>query len=199
MRKNSVSVIAIAIIAAIFIAGEAYAYLPSDRGFSSDVTINSDSIDYSISAKGAYVGSAVLINNNELCAVNELYIYRDSTYKSDVYEKNITATGSQVFTQDYLIDQLTKNLKFRGITDIKIFDADELRKQLTSDSNTHNVAGKGLVIISGAIPETVFGSSPIFEDWIDDGGFVYWAGNDIGKFSSTTEGINYVGRQISLI
>ena len=40
MRKISVSVIALAIVAIIFIAGEAYAYLPSDRGFSSDVTVN---------------------------------------------------------------------------------------------------------------------------------------------------------------
>ena len=63
MRKISLSVIALIVILAIIIAGEAYAYLPSDRGFSSDVTISGDSVDYSVNAKGAYVHQAVLMDN----------------------------------------------------------------------------------------------------------------------------------------
>ena len=199
MRKISASVIGIIVIVAIFLAGEAYAYLPSDRGFSSDVTVTDDSIQYSIGAEGAYVGSVVLIDNGDLHPVSELYIYRDATYQSDVYEKNITATGSQVFTQDYVIDQLTKNLNFRGITDIKMVNAEELKEQLQSDLDSAPITKKGLVIISGAIPETVFGPSTILEDWIDNGGFLYWAGSDIGRNSSTPDDINYVGKQIAMI
>ena len=163
MRRISVSVIAIIIIAAIIFAGEAYAYLPSDRGFSSDVQTNGDVANYSIGAAGAYVGSATFIDNGGLLPVNEVYIYRDPSYKSNVNENLITATGSQVFTQDYYIDQLTKNLIFRGITDITILNAEGLKDRLQSDMPS--VSQKGLIIISGAIPDTVFGTSTILEDW----------------------------------
>lgn len=203
MRKISVSVIAIIIIAAIFLAGEAYAYLPSDRGFSSSVDVTDDTIQYSVGAQGAYVGSAVLIDNGDLKPVKELYIYRDTTYKSDVYEKNTTATGSQVFTQDYFIDQLTKNLRFRGIDNIKMMNAEELKAQLQSDIDSSSpsspISQKGLVFISGAIPKIIYGDSNIFEDWIEKGGFLYWGGNAIGRSVSTPDGIEIVDRGVDLI
>lgn len=195
MRKISVSVIAIIVIAAIFLAGEAYAYLPSDRGFSSSVDVTDDTIQYSVGAQGAYVGSAVLIDNDDLKPVKELYIYRDPSYKSDVYEEGTTAVGSQVFTQDYYIDQLIKNLKFRGITDVKIMNAEELKAQLVSDTNTSSVTQKGLVFAAGAIPDILFDDSDILIDWIDSGGFLYWVGNIIGRTMSTHDDVIIVDRQ----
>ena len=198
MRKISISVIALAIVAVIFIAGEAYAYLPQDRGFSSDASVNDSTIDYSIGAEGAYVGSATLIDNGDLLPVKELYIYRDPSYRSNVNEGNITAIGSQVFTQDYYIDQLTRNLNFRGMTDIKILNATELKEKLLSDMPS--VSQKGLIIISGAIPDTVFGpSTTILEKWIDAGGFLYWAGNVIGRDMSTPDDIVEVNKQNAMI
>lgn len=199
MRKISISVIAIIIVAAIFLAGEAYAYLPSDRGFSSNVNVTDDSIQYSIGAQGAYVSSAILIDNGDLKPVKELYIYRDTTYKSDVYEEGITATGSQVFTQDYYIDQLTKNLRFRGVTNIKIMGAEELRAQLQSDIDAALVSQKGLVFIAGAIPNIIFGDSDILENWIDSGGFLYWAGNVIGRSMSTHDDVITVNKQSEFV
>lgn len=195
MRKISISVIAMIVIAAIFLAGEGYAYLPSDRGFSSDVKTNGDSIDYSMGAKGAYVGSAVLIDNGDLQPVNELYIYRDASYKSDVYEEGITAVGSQVFTQDYYIDQLIKNLRFRGITNVKIMNAEELKAQLVSDTDASPVTQKGLVFVAGAIPNIIFGDSNVLVDWIDSGGFLYWVGNVLGRTMSTHDDVIIVDKQ----
>ena len=198
MRRPSASLIAVILIAAVIFAGEAYAYLPSDRGFSSDVSVDGSEIRYSIEAAGAYVGSSMLIDNEDMSAVNELYIYHDTSYASQVDEDNITATGSQVFTQSYYIDQLTKNLEFRGMKDITETDAQELKTRLESDLSS-SPSGKGLVIISGAIPDTVFGSSTILEDWIDAGGNLYWAGNEIGRYGSTTDGCIEVNEQYVLI
>ena len=198
MRRTSASVVALIIIAVIFFAGEAYAYLPSDRGFSSSITQSDSGIDYSMNANGAYVGSSVLMDNDDMQAVDELYIYRDTDYKSNVDENQITATGSQVFTQSYYIDQLTKNLKFRGMTNVAVMDSNELYEKLNSDIAA-SAKGKGLVIISGAIPDNIFGVSHILEDWISDGGYLFWAGNEIGKYASNTTEAYEVNRQIDLI
>ena len=198
MRMPSKSVIAVLIIAAVIFAGEAYAYLPSDRGFSSDVSVDGSEITYSIGAAGAYVGSSTLIDNGDMKPVNELYIYHDTSYSSEVDENRITATGSQVFTQSYYIDQLTKNLNFRGMKNITTMDSDELKEKLESDLSS-TTSGKGLIIISGAVPDNIFGDSMILEDWIDAGGSLYWAGNEIGKYKSTTDGCVEVNRQSALI
>ena len=197
MKGISASVIGLAIVAMIILAGEAYAYLPADRGFSSGVEIEGNTATYSIGAAGAYVGSAVLVDNGDLLPVNEVYIYRDPSYLSDVDEGNITATGSQVWTQSYYIDQLTKNLKIRGITNVKILNANELKDRLQSDMPT--VSQKGLIVISGTVPDTILGSSTILEDWIDAGGFLYWVGNIIGHESSTPDEIIAVNKEIALI
>lgn len=198
MRKISISVVALIVVAVVIIAGEAYAYLPSDRGFSSDTNIDGSQIRYSMNAAGAYVGSSILIDNGDMKPVKELYIYRDDTYVSNVNENNITATGSQVFTQSYYIDQLTKNLKFRGMDDIKILNAQELKERLSSDTAA-SPSSKGLVMISGTIPDNIFHNSTILEDWIDAGGYLFWVGNEIGKYASNTDGFYEVNRQIDLI
>lgn len=191
MRKISLSVIALIVILAIIIAGEAYAYLPSDRGFSSDVTISGDSVDYSVNAKGAYVHQAILMDNGGMEGVKGLRIYYDTSYASNVNEKNITAVGSQFFTQSYYIDQLTKNLKFRGVTDVSVVDTIQLRDSLKEDISSGAIAGKGLVMISGAIPDVLI-EDDILMTWIEGGGYLYWAGNVIGAYSSSPDGITEI-------
>lgn len=191
MRKISISVIAVALILAIVIAGEAYAYLPSDRGFSSDATVSGDSVDYSVSAKGAYVHQAILMDNGGMAGVESLRIYYDTSYASNVNERNITAVGSQFLTQSYYIDQLTKNLSFRGVTDVSVVDAIQLRDSLAQDISSGTAAGKGLVMISGAIPDVLI-EGDILMTWIESGGYLYWAGNVIGAYSSSPDGITKV-------
>ena len=191
MRRISLSVIAAILILAIIIAGEAYAYLPSDRGFSSDATISGDSVNYSVNAKGAYVHQAILMDNGGMAGVESLRIYYDTSYASNVNEKNITAVGSQFFTQSNYIDQLTKNLRFRGVTDVSVVDTIQLRDSLEQDISSGTAVGKGLVMISGAIPDILI-EDDILMTWIGSGGYLYWAGNAIGAYSSSPDGITEI-------
>ena len=70
MKKMSFSVVAVVVIMVIIIAGEAYAYLPSDRGFSSSATISGDSVDYSVNANGAFVHQAILMDGPQTWSSN---------------------------------------------------------------------------------------------------------------------------------
>lgn len=189
MRKVSLSVVAVILILAIVVAGEAYAYLPSDRGFSSDAMMSGDTIDYSVGAKGAYVHQAILMDGNGMSGVDSVRIHYDRSYASNVDERNITAVGSQFLTQSYYIDQLTKNLRFRGMTDVSVVDTIQLRDSLEQDISSGTAVGKGLVMISGAIPDILIDDDVLMR-WIGAGGYLYWAGNYIGLYSSSPDGIS---------
>lgn len=94
MKKMSFSVVAVVVIMVIIIAGEAYAYLPSDRGFSSSATISGDSVDYSVNANGAFVHQAILMDDGGMSGVESVRMYYDPSYASNVNEQRITAVGS---------------------------------------------------------------------------------------------------------
>ncbi|MCI6024366.1 MAG: hypothetical protein MRZ10_00280 [Methanomassiliicoccales archaeon] len=191
MKKMSFSVVAVVVIMVIIIAGEAYAYLPSDRGFSSSATISGDSVDYSVNANGAFVHQAILMDDGGMSGVESVRMYYDPSYASNVNEQRITAVGSQFFTQSYYIDQLTKNLRFRGVTDVTIVNTIQLRDALVKDISDGTIAGKGLVMISGAIPDILFEDN-ILMKWIEGGGYLYWVGNVIGSYSSSSNGISKI-------
>lgn len=77
------------------------------------------------------------------------------------------------------------------------FNASELRDKLTSDL-PGPVSGKGLLVFSGALPDTVFSTS-LLEDWIDAGGFLYWTGDTIGRYMSTPDDMIEVDRGSDLV
>ena len=196
MKASTLSAICIAIVLVVVVAGEMYAYIPDDRGFSADAGYDGTTVDYDVSAKGAYTYRSTLFDNGGMVPVSRVYIYLDSDYASFVDDGKVVAVGSQALTQEYYVDQLEKNLKIRGIDDITIVNAAELKDALTAGEP----AGKGLVIASGAAPDTVFGASnDILIDWINGGGYLYWAAGPIGLFSATPDGLVTVNRMTDFI
>lgn len=188
MKSWVLSAVCIAVVLVVVVGGEMYAYVPDDRGFSADAGYEGTTVDYEVSAKGAYTYRSTLFDNGGMTPVSKVYIYLDHGYASFVDDGRVVAVGAQAMTQDYYVDQLIKNLRFRGISDVTVVNASELKDKLTADL-ADTPRGKGLVIASGAAPDTVFYSSDILMNWIDAGGYLYWGAGPIGKYCATTEGL----------
>ena len=188
MNRTTLTIICVLAVLTVAVAGEMYAYIPEDRGFSSEATSDGSTVSFSVSADGAYTYRSILFDNADMTAVSKVYIYRDRGYASYVDDGRVIAVGAQAMTQDYYIDQLTKNLKMMGIDDITVLNASELRDTLSADL-AGSAAGKGLIIASGAAPDTVFGDSDIMKDWISAGGYLYWAAGPIGRYMATPDGL----------
>ena len=192
--RVSKSVIALILILAVILVGEAFAYLPyEERGFSSDAALNGNTLSYTVDAKGGYDYTVTVIDNDNMAAVDKLYILLDTSYAVASDQTVFTAVGAQPFTLPYYTDQLVRNLKFRGMDDVTVMNTEELVSRLIDDGPA--VSGKGLVITSGAIPEDLL-ETDILEDWIVAGGYLYWVGEEIGKYSSSKDGLNTIHEQV---
>ena len=181
-KENRIVVVTMLILAAILV-GEAYAYLPSDYGYSSEATLANGTVDYGIRTNGSNVYDVLLLDNKGYEAPETLYVYRDPGFASNVNEDVAVEVGAQRMTQDYYIDQLILNLEYRGMTDVRILDASELGSALESDLTSSPVS-KGLVMVSGAIPSNLFSGSSddLLPKWVSQGGSLYWAGAVIGQY-----------------
>ena len=188
MNRTTLTIVCIFAVLAIVVAGEMYAYIPDDRGFSSEASRDGDTVSYSLSADGAFTYRSTLFDNADMTPVSNVYIYRDKGYASYVDDSRVLAVGAQAMTQDYYIDQLTKNLEMMGTDDITVLDAAELKDTLSADL-ADTAKGKGLIIASGSAPDTVFGDSDVLKDWISAGGYLYWAAGPIGRYMATPDGL----------
>ncbi len=195
MKGNKLLTLVAIVICAVVLIGEMYAYIPRDYGYSSEAGSDSEGIWYSVDDRGSDEFDAILMDNGDYVAVTHVYIYFDPSYASAVNEDAPVEVGAQRMTQEYYVDQLVKVLKYRGIPDVTILDARGLADVLASDYATGTCAGHGLAMASGAIPDTVFSGSAddLILKWIDAGGSLYWVGNAIGMFVSTSDGLKEVG------
>ena len=187
--EKKIVIIAVALIAVILI-GEVAVYGMSER-YSSSADADSGTLNYSVTARGSKEYS-VIVMDNCLEPMDELYIYYDPEYPIAAEDVSVAIGATQLTVERY-VQQLTTSLRIRGISDVKTIKAAELGNAVVSDaSSTHS---KGLVVLSGALPDTVYAgvaTDPIFE-WLNTGGRLYWAGNLIGNYSSTTSGIVDIG------
>ena len=191
MNGSNKAIVALAVLlCAVVVIGEMYAYLPNDYGYGSSAELSDGTISFTLENRGSDEYDAILLDNGSYVAVGAVYIYYDPSYASNVNEDVGAEVGAQPMTQAYYIDQVTKVLEYRGCKDIRLVDAQELREVLESDMETSCV-GKGLIMASGAIPDTVFSGSEddLILQWISSGGSLYWVGNVIGQYMSTTTGI----------
>lgn len=177
--ETGLSVLAIAIVAIVLI-GEYAVY--ADGLYRYDADVQADG-SFTVSASGSESYTAVLTDNGGFTAVSSLYIYYDDTYGSFV--KSVTVEiGAKGLTQDYYLSQLVNTLKYRGLTDITYVNAEELKAALAADAAAGTTAGKGLVVINGALPDTVYtgNSGDLLLTWIHAGGSLYWAGGLLGAY-----------------
>jgi hypothetical protein len=186
MKYDKIVAISLVLVFVVVI-GEVVVYgMGSDR-YSSDASYDSGTIGYSLSATGSKEYSVAIMNGG-LDPIDELYIYYDESHAT-VYENPSIALGGMPLTQSYYIGQLTNSLNVRGFTNVTMLNADELEERMLDDIST--TFSKGLVVIAGSLPDTVYqgnASDTIF-NWLQDGGRLYWAGNLLGAFYSTTDDI----------
>jgi hypothetical protein len=186
MKSNTVLTVIFVVIVAAVLAGEVYVYTISQDRYSSDIAVTGDGVDYSVTSAGSTNYSVLVMDNGDFKRIDRYYIYYDDGYGSKT-EKVAVPVGAREFTQRYYIEQLIKMLENRGIRNVEILNAARLGDLISSDPDP---SGKGLVVLSGALPDTVYNGdpgNPIFS-WIRGGGSLYWAGNLLGAYYSTSSG-----------
>lgn len=189
MRHDSYVLVATAVIVAVVLIGEIYIYtLDGDSTYSASVSMSSDGADYRVGSGISSVYGVVVSDNGTFSAATEYYVYYDDGY-ADALEEVWHATGGKVLDQEYYVSQMLHQLDNRGVC-ATVLDASELRNMVLSG----NEASKALVVVSGAFPDTVYSGSatdPIVQ-WISNGGGLYWAGNLLGAYISSADGITAV-------
>jgi hypothetical protein len=187
-----IEIIAIVILA-IVIVGEVVVYTTGPGKYSSDVEFDDGAISYSISAKGSETYAVIVADNADMIAMTEIYIYFDESYESN-YEEVLVPIGAKPLNQSYYVEQLVKQLEYRGAIKAIVMNAEELAEALEKDLVDGDYA-KGLVAISGALPDTVYqgNSTDTIFDWMNDGGRLYWLGNLIGSYYSTKDAVHDIG------
>ena len=193
MKSDRIIEIIAILVLTVVIIGEVVVYTTGPGKYSSDAEFESGTISYSISAKGSETYAVIVMDNGDMAAMTEIYIYFDESYKSS-YEDVLVPIGAKPLDQRYYVEQLVRQLEYRGAVKVTILNAEELAEALEQDI----VAGmctKGLVVISGALPDTVYSgnSSDTIFGWMNDGGRLYWLGNLIGAYYSTKDAIHDVG------
>ena len=189
MRSNTVFTLLFAVVVVAVLIGEAYVYTVDDGRCSSGVSVTAGGIEYSVTSVGSDQYSVIVMDNGSFEKIDSYYIYCDERYGSKV-EKVPVPVGAKEFTQEYYISQLVKTLNNRGIHDIEILNADELKDAMDADISASKASVKGLIVLSGALPETIYTgvSGDTIIDWIGNGGSLYWAGNVLGKYYGTSDG-----------
>jgi hypothetical protein len=189
LRSNTVLTVIFVVIVAAVLIGEAYVYTLDPGRYSSVAQDTADGrLEYAVTSGGSDVYSVVVLDNGAFEKIDKYYIYYDAEYGS-VLEKTWSPVGAKELTQEYYISQLVATLNNRGVSDIEILNAECLASKMSDDISSGTASRKGLVILSGALPDTIYKGAgapadTVF-DWISDGGSLYWAGNALGKYYAT--------------
>ena len=187
MKRDFITILALAVIAVVII-GEVVVYTSNTNDFNINAEKSGDEMSCEISVNGTQVYSVIAMDNGSMLPLTEIYVYYDKDYATN-YKYHVGPLGSNSFTQEYYIDQLVKLLKNSGAASVRILSAAELEIAMNDDIGTS--FQKGLVSISGALPDTIYSGSPsddIFA-WLNDGGRLYWAGNLLGAYIATADGL----------
>ncbi|AIZ57016.1 hypothetical protein Mpt1_c11540 [Candidatus Methanoplasma termitum] len=195
MRTNAILSMLFVIVLGAVLIGEVYVYTFNTGGYSSDVSLSGNEIDYGVTSHISTTYSIIITDNGNFSPNTSYYIYYDESYASKVNAVEIPV-GAKALTEDYYISQLVHMLDYRGITNIEILNARELEERLSADTEAGTCA-KGLIVLSGALPDTVYTgqNSDIIFSWLNDGGRLYWAGNLLGRYVSTPDGITDLGEK----
>jgi hypothetical protein len=186
----------VAILVAFMVIGEVYIYtLNNSEYYSATFTADSEGVTYRVASNGSDEYSVVVMDSGSFRSCESVYIYYDESYATN-YNKNVfQPIGSKTLDQNYYLTQLKEQLGYRGVNNddlsnnasaIVFVNATELEVALKSDISNSS-CNKGLVVISGALPDTVYtgNSTDTVLSWIESGGTLYWAGSLIGSCYAT--------------
>lgn len=180
--EKPIIVIAVAIVA-VLLAGEAIVYTEGG-GYSASAERDGDSVHWSAGTSGTATYDVVVSDNGDFAPVTSVYLYLDDGYGGTSVQGKLPV-GSKELTPSYYLQQLEAELDYRGTGVAGYVDAQGLR-ELVSD--TAGAPGRAVVMVSGSIPDTVYGGNSLLSDWLVAGGTLYWAGGEIGRYVSHSDG-----------
>ena len=173
MNTKLLLVLSAALVAMVLI-GQVAAYAVNPFHFSSDAEVIDGEIVFTVNARSAEF-SVLAFNNGDFEPLTELYVFIDARYSS----------GRSMNQQTEFLKQLRLELSIRNFKGPIEVDADELKDLMTGPGN-----GKGILMLSGAFPDTVYsgdGSDQVFS-WLESKGSIYWLNGKIGHFVSHNDG-----------
>ncbi len=173
-------VLTVAVIALI-IAGELAAY---GDVYSYGSEVHEDG-SYEVSTSGAHVYDVVSSDNGQYESVRTLLVLSDDGYGGVSHDVTVEV-GARALDEEYYTLQLLNNLEYLGFTDVRKVDAESLKTALADE----DPARIGLVVLHGALPDTVYtgSSGDALLSWISSGGTLYWAGEALGKYIGHSDG-----------
>lgn len=177
LGDRKILILALAVIPVILVGDAALCFL-GHEDYSAEASLNGDTVDYEVWAEGTEVYTVLISDNGGYAGVETVYLYLDEDRPTNV---------PGLTDQEGYLEALAESLETRGVEDIRYLDADGLREALRGDLRSGSCEGKGLVVVSGALPDTVYQgrSSDAILRWMSAGGSLYWAGGLVGEVYST--------------
>lgn len=191
-------VITLALVVVMLI-GQWYAYV-SPPQHNSHVELNGNEISYSVDSEGVREYKAVLFDNADYVPMEKVYLYYDEEYASNVDENTSPPIGSPSYTQSYFIEQMEHFLPYRGMDQIERVDAERSKALMEEQIASGTCRGKGILLASGSIPDILFSgdSGDLLPTWVDNGGTLYWVGNEIGRYVSNGDEMIEINGTVAL-
>lgn len=187
-RTEIIVVVAVLMLAAVVI-GEAAAYAFYPNHYSASSEWDGGAVEYSVSSNGSDGYTAVAMTGS--VGINDLVIYIDESFDDNLDDARDVC---QVlgFDQKDMSDQITKQLSIRGFESVSEKDSQELGDYVSS--TLADASGRGILVVGYALPSSVYAGNPadpIFQ-WISNGGRLYWAASEIGRFYTDVSGVHEV-------
>lgn len=180
--EKPIFIIAVFLIAVLLI-GEVIVYAAHEE-YSIEATRTADGMEWCISSTESNTYNILVLDNGSALSQKTVYFYLDENY-GHTSSPGKQPVGSKALVPEHYLDLLEKELKYRGVSDIQYVDAGSLAKALSDRARSAETA---LIMVSGSIPDTVYGEVDILTDWVHSGGTLYWAGGIIGEYVSHSDG-----------
>ncbi len=173
------------ILAFMMLIGQWYAYV-SPPEHDSDAVLKGTDLTYYIESEGAREYKSVVFDNADYVPVKKLYILSDKRYAPNVDENTSPPIGSPSYTQDYFVEQMEHFLSYKGLKDVVLVNTDEMKSAIENQISSGSCQGIGILLACGSIPDTLFSGNPgdLLPSWVENGGSLYWVGNEIGMYIS---------------
>lgn len=189
MKVDKIVVVAL-VLCAIILIGEFCTVNNNIHNYNSSAEWNTGYVEYSVSASGSEVYDAILLDNHGYKSTESLEIYVDKDYDKYFSQAAGTVPTTNV-NQDKAYHEITVALQYRGFTNYEQCDDSKLEQYLNSSMGQN---GKGLLALSYSLPSSVYDGTEncLLVKWIRNGGNLYWFSSEIGAFSKTPQGLNYI-------
>ena len=163
-----------ALVVAFVLVGQVVTYWANPYHYGADVEISEGEIVFSVHAPTSEF-YALAYDNGGFESVTEIYVFIDAGYCS----------GQSMSDQNKFLGQLTRELEIRGFPEPIAVDAAGLSSLMSGPGN-----GKGVLMLSGAFPDTVYSGSAgdaVFS-WLESTGSIFWMNGRIGHLVSHDDG-----------